>query len=593
MDFIIAVAAVMTLMALLYPLLSANAAYPYALFMDERITFEPIKEAINGSLSDKLAFIFDGHDNRYGRLLWNLNFLFSWFPASLSGDSAQIICTRILQSLLLISGFMLLLSSLVKPLLLRLCAFVILVLLPPSFYYFAMPKPEPEIVLLLGLIFHFYEKKAWKPLMIAIGVLAGLKLSMLPFCLAMVFLVFRQERHIRGNQTVKIKGDLILLFHWKILLTAVLLLFPLAFLLDLHLRSAYSDSLFPQLYKAQWMGYNLYKLFTAVNVFTAAVFLSISLFNLSKHFETASGLLKTGLRLFSGFAICNPYVFFTPFNAGLYLSTPVTHGGDSEDIGFSDWMRHIYDTLLFSNPLLTGLIIFITLSLIVAGFRKEGISLKTLSGSSGLPLLLVFLLTALPVVLMTKRIWGFYLLLPSVLFVLIVFRYAALFFAKKIQIMQSGVIILFVFYTYQALPVFSQAYNDKMTEQKSGIFQKRIAEYNHLCLKINEMTVGKDSIRIFWDPNLFFPDQIENAEVKIFWGPFSRWHEERDLVLLSGHPLELYKSSEGIRNQRQLELARLTFNEAMHEHKGNYREIFKDTFSICRIYILKNSSINQ
>lgn len=564
------------ILGLLALLAMPNSAYPFALFMDERITYDPIHKALNGSLADALVFFFDGQDARYGRLLWNLDFLASVLPFSLAGEQGQIIATRLMQCALLLAGYRLMTLSLLRREWLRWLCLLCLLLLPPSYYYFLMPKPEPEIIFVLGLILYAFHKKAFHAMMILCGVLAGLKLSMLP--LSFVLIVQAYLRHASFNTALPVafKQDLRIILRSRHVLLALFLSAGIGVLLHLYVSHQLHDKLFVKLSAMRLAGIGVYPVFLLANALFAGFVAMLLLKFAGRAFAGLSFGTSAFLRLLAGFAICNPYTLFAPYNIGLYLTTSVSHGGDKAGIGFAEWMQHIYSVLLFDNPYLTALFIFCVLVLLYLSATRIRHFNRTFCISADGFALAVFLLTLVPVVFFTQRIWGFYLLLPAVFCVLIVFRFSEKWLGISRLNPLHALLPLVLFYLASAGPVIARESHATIAKEQGPVFRKKVLDYQAVCRFINTFPFKSDKPKVFWDPNLFYPDGLKTAEPKIFWGPFKAWSAGSDLVVLSGYPDQLYRPEPGVRNADQKAEAIQAYR--LYTRNGTYVEMNKGAF---------------
>jgi len=181
------------------------------LFMDEDITFSGVRkiiEAINSqNLNDVLYQVLDGGDHRYGRILWNINALTSYFPSILLGESGQIIATRMTQALLLIASYYILSVAMSNSPTLRILIFSTLLLLPDTPYYATMPKPEPQQLFFLSLFIFFGIRASWSLgwYWIFMGASLGAKISTLP--LFFVFFSYCISRIFLGKDNINAKTD--------------------------------------------------------------------------------------------------------------------------------------------------------------------------------------------------------------------------------------------------------------------------------------------------------------------------------------------------------------------------------------------------
>lgn len=153
-----------TVMAFYLPLtISANtdlAAGRFALFMDERITFDGVKKILHpNDISQFIYSVGNGGDHRYGRSLWNSIAIFSAIPERLFGDSGQIIASRMLQVILIIASYLVFGFGILRSWFLRLVLLVAMLTIPFSDYYMTIPKPEPLQLFFLAIFSFFLLKR--------------------------------------------------------------------------------------------------------------------------------------------------------------------------------------------------------------------------------------------------------------------------------------------------------------------------------------------------------------------------------------------------------------------------------------------------
>ena len=178
----------MTLIALYLALAAAaNADVTvgrFALFMDERITFDGVKNILHPKGCHHFIWsITDGGDHRYGRSLWNFMALFSFLPERFFGDAGQIFAGRMTGVLILLSAFVLLAVTFVKRWFLRFLLLASLLAMPYTDYYMSMPKPEPLQMLLLAAFLYFFKRNNMSfrgGYWIFLGLAFGTKISTLP-----------------------------------------------------------------------------------------------------------------------------------------------------------------------------------------------------------------------------------------------------------------------------------------------------------------------------------------------------------------------------------------------------------------------------
>lgn len=160
---------------------NSNNLDPRYLFIDEQITFFPVAKILNPSgLDEFLWLISDGADYRYGRILWNAIALIAAIPTELFGIAGQIVATRELGVVLLLSSYVLLTFGFIKTPSVRFFALLILILLPYNSYYMSMPKPEPLMVFVISLFLFLNSRNHFSPggpSWILIGIAFGAKIS--------------------------------------------------------------------------------------------------------------------------------------------------------------------------------------------------------------------------------------------------------------------------------------------------------------------------------------------------------------------------------------------------------------------------------
>lgn len=159
--FLIACVAVLVFYVRLAILANSDlAAGRFVLFMDERITFDGVKNILHPTDLEQFFYsIFDGGDHRYGRSLWNSVAIFSAIPEKIFGASGQIVATRILQVILIISSYCVIAFGILRSWFLRFVLLFVMLTIPYSDYYVTMPKPEPLQLLFLTIFSYFFCKK--------------------------------------------------------------------------------------------------------------------------------------------------------------------------------------------------------------------------------------------------------------------------------------------------------------------------------------------------------------------------------------------------------------------------------------------------
>ena len=155
----------------------------FALFMDERITFDGVRRVLHPKDFDSLLWaIADGGDQRYGRILWNATALASFLPEMLWGAAGQIIASRMLETFVLLAAFLVFAFGLVRSWPLRLALLASLLAMPYTDYYMTMPKPEPLQLLFLAIfsVCHLRRNSRFGSHWLFLGLAFGAKISALP-----------------------------------------------------------------------------------------------------------------------------------------------------------------------------------------------------------------------------------------------------------------------------------------------------------------------------------------------------------------------------------------------------------------------------
>lgn len=192
----------------------------YAIFMDEQIIFDGVDKILQSSSTGELIKNIVGGDHRYGRILYYLSAYFSAIPQNIFGESGQIVATRLLQTIILMSAYLILSLTFFNQWKMRVLSFSLLLLMPTTLYYFTMPKPEPLQALFIALFLWQAKKHDFKLgwYWIFIGLAFGAKISVAPYLLAFGILALYQQ----NNEVFTVN-------FWKLFFTKTLPLFLLGF----------------------------------------------------------------------------------------------------------------------------------------------------------------------------------------------------------------------------------------------------------------------------------------------------------------------------------------------------------------------------
>ncbi|MCW3119798.1 MAG: hypothetical protein JWM28_3880 [Chitinophagaceae bacterium] len=571
------------LMPLFYEFLTAiisGSRFGYALFMDERITFEPVRKALRGDWLDKVAFFFDGHDNRYGRLLWNVDFVMSSIPHAIWGEQGQIIATRLTQTLILMAGYLLILWTFIKATWVRMLCFICLLLLPETFYYVMMPKPEPLMVLLIGVLLYQLLNQKTKYFFLCTGVLAGLKISAIPVCMVFVvayFIYYPQKLLFRS-----FISDFKKIFTIKILAVFCLLVILMTCLVNQYIKTVYADELYAVLAPKKIAGISMYLCFVVFNGILSACFILLTGLYLSPAFNRLAFITTAVVQLLAGLSICSPYLYFTPFNFALYLTTPISHGADNTSVNVFSWLQHMYQADLYGQPVLLTGFVFCTIAMLIYLWVNQRQIFNRRSGI--LFLLILFLLNLFPIIFLTKRIWGFYLLLPMVF---LLAAYGSAMDQVKSWALKIAAALVLLLYPIWAFPRLHHEVELKRMAGNQAVFKNKQKEYLEVCRLLGQKaaSLNPPKRQAYWDPNLFFPDKISFEDVKVFWGPFNGWKDGRTFIVLSDYPDRLYRADPSNKNYGRINESISQFRNFTDSLTGTYREYKKDTFRYHRIFI--------
>lgn len=150
--------------------------------MDEKLSYSVNARLLHArSLKNLVQIASLGLDLRYGAVFFNSGALLAWLPAKLWGETGQIVATRMAQAIQLLASY-LLLSACITPISLRALFLALVLLLPHTPYYSALPKPEPNQLLFLALYLWYSHRhgfrlgRSW----VFLGLAFGAKISSLP-----------------------------------------------------------------------------------------------------------------------------------------------------------------------------------------------------------------------------------------------------------------------------------------------------------------------------------------------------------------------------------------------------------------------------
>lgn len=497
--------------------ISANtdlAVGRFALSMDERITFDGVKQILHPKgLIDFFDVISDGGDHRYGRSLWNSIAIFSLIPERLFGDSGQIIAARLFQVILLITTYCIFAFGILRSWLLRLVLVVTMLTIPFSDYFMTTPKPEPLQIFFLAVFCYFYIKTkgllSWY--WIFLGLAFGTKISTLP-----VLLVFVSMSVVYGYQrnSLLVYIDSLIKVFIAIFLglaIAVPILFPLVII------GVGSYITFSWLIKKFSLGQSLCVAIPAV--------------------MTAVVLLITRKVYINVWIPLNIWIQSTFLNS--------THGGDRVSISLINWLDYFFnDWLIAPYPIGLTLSIFILGYLIFYIFQIYKSSFFSFDQIIA-PLTIVVAGLALNIAIMmeVKRLWGFYLYPGTILILLGIIVMADLsisspnkltkkYFIGINKFLSNFICIFLLFFSIVYwLPRTIDGLKSASLRTNNPDYILQYSSYIAVVDFLDEYRAVDDKrLVVMFTPSLFPPKNTKKYYIAEFWGHYT-WEEKPDIII--------------------------------------------------------------
>ena len=542
----------------------------YALFMDEQITFDGVKKLLHPESS--LAFmdtVIDGEDHRYGRILWNVSALFSFLPEKIGGVSGQIIATRFTQAIIQLLAYGLLVFTFIQFWTLRGLALLLLIALPYTAYFATMPKPEPIQLFSLALFLACSARNQFRfgYYWIFLGLAFGAKVStltLLPLFIGLGLLgQFSQvgwvEFPLEENQDFPLKKlfrlGLITLGIYQILYGLILLIQGKSAesikLVLKHLDKIVSLIPLPLFI----FGYAL------IPIGLGFIFILTPV--IVKYLENKSFIrLHSWLKVFGsfilGFCIAVPVVFFKfPLGLMIWLRSTflnTSHGSDDTSITVYSWIKYAFSGYLSVSPFLLVLLflaICIIFTLVLGRLIRELKAAKTvqvafqalINESDPLILLLISLFSVVPIFLSVDRLWGHYLHLGTVFFVVATFLCCEKLLTPNpqtslsprwvvtlvVSVLTVQTLITFL-YMMPAMAAEMSAYAQRTATPE---FQRQKAEHDYLVNLFRAKASSQAKpLNIDVALALFIPDSTEDWQITEFASYFRGWPTEPDLVVM-------------------------------------------------------------
>ena len=482
----------------------------FALFMDERITFDGVQRIITpGGFTEFLLAVFDGGDHRYGRSLWNSLAIVSIIPNNLLGEGGQIVASRMLQIILILASYSIISFGLLQSWILRFTLLVVVLLIPFSTYFMTIPKPEPLQLLFISIFFYFYIKSStgFSWYWVFLGLAFGTKISLLPILPLFVIL------------------SLIVSSKWSTSLVSIKSVSTAVFAFSLGLSIAV-PILLPFVLLCSTGCYGIHRFYmqnilkkSIITIFTFGYFCLV--------FYICMGPIKTWL-------------------SSTILST--THGSDRASINILSWFEFFVDHWMVSPYYIN--IIF--LSLIVLYLILQSIDLMSKKSffvsdkTTAMVILIAGIFLNLTIMLFTNRLWGLYLFTGSII---AIFGMLIL-IDKDISDEPSadegcifyitrylGYLIIFMLQfiaIYYWLPnVVNELRQYSVRTSKSEYLQQYSSYQEYSTFLEHYVSDSDQPLFAMFSPWLFPPLSNDRYEIVEFYGPFNDWHKEPDIIIFA------------------------------------------------------------
>jgi 4-amino-4-deoxy-L-arabinose transferase-like glycosyltransferase len=478
----------------------------FALFMDERITFDGVRAILHApNLGEFFFAIGDGDDNRYGRILWYSLALVSWLPELLFGESGQIFASRIFQSVLLAATIWLLTFGLIRTTVGRLAFATVATLIPFTSYYSSMPKPEPLQVFLLALFFYI-AFRGQNPVLfgshwILLGLAFGAKISTIP---GIAVILLMALLHPRGSATAKTKFQSALFFLAGLGIAVPILFMPAGLIVA-------AGFAYQKLDRGKFSHTNY-----VLTLFTLVASIAIG--------------FQSQVSVWMG---------QTFFNTG--------HGADRESTNFFSWLEFLVFEWL-SETLWLSLLLIASWGLLAFFIGSKALTPSLQRGHPQFPaLLLIATGTALSlsIMLTAQRLWGMYLFPGFLLQLAGIFVFIdSTIFRKGNSPSEEGLsakvasglaLLATVAITLTTwLPSEISKYADLATRTQSAEYKIELESYLELEKFLDNHRVGSEAkMFVLISPGIFHRESDERYEVIEFFGPYNFWSEVPDLIVLA------------------------------------------------------------
>lgn len=496
----------------------------FALFMDERITFDGVHHILHpDGLKDFILSVVHGGDHRYGRSLWNTIAIFSYLPEHIFGETGQIIAGRMAQVVILASAFILLAVTFVKHWAFRFLLLASLLAMPYTEYYMSMPKPEPLQILFLSIFFFFFKKnemglKGWY--WIFLGLAFGTKISTLPAVAILLVAVF--VKYLASSKGKNFASELTGAFGFFLLGLAIAVPILLPHLVLSFVAFKMLDKFLVNKWAIQHWG---------ISITVAASLVVIN--------SIASGILALKFKLKIPLAV---WFYSTFLNTG--------HGSDSSSVNFASWVHFFFYDWLIAPVTVTVILVGISLFLLFQLARSNWHSL------SNLPMPLVVFMSGLAlnlaIFVAAHRLWGIYLFPGTILMLVGLF---AIFEtnltnwsyrandnnqANKLGTCASivGLTLIIVVTFFWWSPHCFAKYEDNASRTRKLEYKNQYQSYIEITSFLARYSDHKKrQIMVAFDAWLFIPRSNAKYQINEFFGPYTNWKDTPDVLIFSSRQI--------------------------------------------------------
>ena len=478
----------------------------FALYMDERITFDGVKAIYHPTrLSNFLWAVSDGGDHRYGRSLWIGMAAFSLLPTAIFGDAGQIVAGRMFQALLLIAAALVFSGGLLRSWKLRVVLSCTILTLPYAAYYATMPKPEPLQLFFMASFCVFFVRNrlrfGWYWCLA--GLAFGTKISVLPALCILVCAAVAFDLLKTRSGTLLADGT-----------TALV-----AFCLGLGLAV-------PILLRP------------AVVLVTGSLVIA-GVEPLRRLSERAQLALMGAL-----FVSCG---FFDRASVGRWLDhtfRSTGHGGDQQHINVFSWISFFFDQWIVApRAIAIALVVACLGCLLLHAWRIWTRAEVDTREIAGVAIALGGLAMNASIVLFVHRLWGLYLYPGTVMLaaglLLSIDSYVthpetSIGQGRRLGDWICGVTAGLV----GAMAVLFWAPSSireltLLSKRSASVeFQEQYQSYRYIVSFLQSLPASTAPIEILYSPSLFPPDNTPNYRIEEFWGPYTRWSQPAAVIIL-------------------------------------------------------------